>query len=120
MKVDFRAFEGSSDPSILMIFTKFHGFKNALFSSRMLKISSSWRVILEASWSKIIKKPIEVCKKCVPQDRPKFDGLKVPVEGFKEAMLRCQFSFILLWLLNEFSVLEGSKYCMLLILYRFY
>ena len=66
-------------------------FNFALFPLLILTNSSSWSAILEVSWSKIIEKQVDVCKKCLPQDRPQFDGLEVDFVSIRQRSKKLYF-----------------------------
>ena len=70
----------------------FQDFIFALFSLLILNKSSSRSAILEVSWSKFIEKQLDVCKKCLPQDRPQFDGLEVDLLSIRQRSKKLYFS----------------------------
>jgi len=72
----------------------FQDFNFALFSLLILINSSSWSAMLEVSWSKIIEKQVDVYKKCLPQDRPQFDGLEVDVLSIRQRSKKLHVSCV--------------------------
>ncbi len=72
----------------------FQDFNFATFSLLILINSSSWSAMLEVSWSKIIEKQVDVCKKCLPQDRPQFDGLEVVLLSIRQRSKKLHFSCV--------------------------
>ena len=77
----------------------FQDFNFAWCSLLILKSSSSLSTILEVSWSKIIEKQIDVCKKCLPQDRPQFDGLEVDLLPIRQRSKKLYLSCVCLMIL---------------------
>ena len=72
----------------------FQDFNFAVFSLLILTNSSSWSAILEVAWSKIIEKQVDVCKKCLPQDRPQFDGLEVVLLSIRQRSKKLHVSCV--------------------------